>query len=88
MDEFYVVIEKEGTLETIKTFGNGPLDIINDLVDYEWVDSIKSLIRARDQKIWDFTNEISFTRLRELKSKIKDQSQIQIKLDLLDSDIK
>ena len=52
------------------------------------MDSIKSLIRAKDQKIWDFTNEISFTRLRELKSRIKDQSQIQIKLDLLDSDIK
>lgn len=84
MDEFYVVIEKEGALETIKTFGNGPLEIINDLVDYEWVDSIKSLTRIKDNKLWEFTNELSLPRLRLLKSKVKNKCDIKLSIAQID----
>ena len=85
MDDYLAIVISNEDEMLIRTFGNGPFDVINSLVDCEWVDSVISITRIEDNRKWEFTNNPSFKELRELKSKIKDTQQITLAVQKLDS---
>jgi hypothetical protein len=85
MDDYLALVISSQDEILIRTFGNGPFDVINSLVDCDWVDSVISITRIEDNRKWEFTNNLSFKELRELKSKIKDTQHITLALQKLDS---
>lgn len=85
MDDYLAIVISNEDEILIRTFGNGPFDVINSLVDCEWVDSIISITRIEDNLKWEFTNNPSFKELRELKGKIKDTQHITLAVQKLDS---
>jgi len=85
MDDYLALVISNQDEILIRTFGSGPFDVINALVDCEWVDSVTSLTRIEDKRKWEFTNNPSFKELRELKSKIKDTQHITLAVQKLDS---
>lgn len=82
MDEYLVEIITEEGKDTIKTFGESVIDVVNSMVDMHHVDELEEIVRVKDHERWVFSNKISLKELRLLKSMIKDQSEIKMHLSI------
>lgn len=77
IDEFLVEINSEDGEDVIKTYGKSAIDVVNTIVDFEWVHSIDEIVRVRDGEKWTFQDDISLNELRDLKALVKDKAQIE-----------
>ena len=72
-----VEIHSEDGEDVIKTYGKSAIDVVNTIVDFEWVHSIGEIVRVRDDEKWTFQDDISLNELRDLKALVKDKAQIE-----------
>ena len=80
MDEYLVDIWTSEGKDTIKTYGNSIIDVVNSMVDLHYIKDIGEIRRPKDHESWEFSKKISLKELRDLKALVKDKAQIKFEI--------
>ena len=74
MDEFIVKSTlKEGEKINLLSFGQTIEEVVDNLVQIDAVKSVEEVIRKRDGAVWHLNDQDAISKLRALRSQIKDQ---------------
>ena len=78
MNEYLVTVKDyEGEVLEIKAFAYNLMQVIDNMVSFEFIEVIKSVTRIKDNYIWRFGNSYSVSELREMRKEIGDENIIQ-----------
>jgi|TARA_R100001530_G_scaffold129141_1_gene99239 hypothetical protein len=78
MNEYLVTVKDyEGEVLEIKAFAYNLMQVIDNMVSFEFIEAIKSVTRIEDNYIWHFGNSYSVSELREMRKEIGDENIIQ-----------
>ena len=83
MDEYVATVLMEGEQEPteLKSFGDTPEEIVDNMVLLPSVDYLYYIIRIKDEKFWDFETELE--PLREIRKMIEESGgEIALKLSI------
>ena len=74
MDEFIVkAILEEGKKINLLAFGQTIEEVVDNLVQMDTVQRVEEVIRRRDGAVWHLNDQDAISKLRALRSQIKDQ---------------
>ena len=74
MDEFIVkAILEEGGKINLLTFGQTIEEVVDNLVQIETIQRVEEVIRKRDGAVWHLKDQDAISKLRVLRSQIKDE---------------
>ena len=74
MDEFIVkAILEEGKKINLLAFGQTIEEVIDNLVQMDTVQRVEEVIRRRDGAVWHLNDQDAISKLRALRSQIKDE---------------
>jgi len=83
MDEYVATVLMEGEQEPteLKSFGDTPEEIVDNMVLLPSVDYLYYIIRIKDEKFWDFETELE--PLREIRKMIEETGgEVALKLSI------
>ena len=74
MDEFIVkAILEEGKKINLLAFGQTIEEVVDNLVQMDTVHRVEEVIRKRDGAVWHLNDQAAISKLRTLRSQIKDE---------------
>ena len=74
MDEFIVKATlEEGKKINLLAFGQTIEDVVDNLVQMDTVQSVEEVIRKRDGAVWHLNDQDAISKLRALRSQIRDE---------------
>ena len=74
MDEFIVKATLEdGGVINLKTFGETIEEVVDTLVQMDTIKSIQRVVRRKDKASWRLTDKKALSKLRQIRSQIKDE---------------
>ena len=74
MDEFIVkAILEEGERINLLAFGKTIEEVVDNLVQMDTVHRVEEVIRKRDGAVWHLNDQDAISKLRTLRSQIKDE---------------
>jgi hypothetical protein len=73
MDEYIItVLDSEQEVLNIKSFAETIEELIDNIVCMEYIESVISVTRTKDNKTWNIKDDVSLSLLREYRNKITD----------------
>ena len=74
MDEFIVKATlEEGENINLLAFGQTIEEVVDNLVQMETVQRVEEVIRKRDGAVWHLNDQDAISKLRALRSQVKDE---------------
>ena len=74
MDEYIIkVIIEKGIEINIKSYGSSIEEVVDNLVQMETVKKIEEAVRKKDGAKWHLSGKVSLSKLREIRSQIKNE---------------
>ena len=75
MDEYLVEVQKDGHIETLKSYCASPIEALDSMISFEDVSHIYKITHVKTNETWKFDNSV-LKNLREMRNVIKDESTI------------